>query len=280
MIPGRPLIKWVGGKRQVLPLLLLKVPKRIKTYHEPFVGGGALFFALRAQGRIPRAVLADSNERLMRTYRGVQLRPEEVIRELGAYRYEREAYYTARANEPVGGSDVEIAAWFLYLNRAGFNGLWRVNRHGRCNVPFGRHANPTICDVDRIREVSAALQGVDLLVEDFGRVDTRAVKDDFVYVDSPYVPLSATSSFTSYTAGGFDDAEQVRLRDLVRTLRDRDVRVLASNSSAPRVRELYAGFTLEEVDARRAVNCQAERRGSVRELLISGVGKSGQVGTG
>lgn len=267
--PGRPLLKWVGGKRQVLSAILPRVPKRIKTYHEPFVGGGALYFHLRAQGRITRAILADTNERLIRTYRGVQHRPEDVIRELGAYVYEREAYYAARANEPVGGSDAEIAAWFLYINRAGFNGLWRVNRHGRCNVPFGSYTNPKICDPDRIREVSAALQGAELLVEDFGRVDTRATKGDFVYVDSPYVPLSATSSFTGYTAGGFGDAEQVRLRDLMRTLRDRGVKVLASNSSAPRVRELYAGFRLEEVSARRAVNCQAEHRGMVRELLIA-----------
>lgn len=266
---GRPLLKWVGGKRQLLAALLPHVPKSIRCYHEPFVGGGALFFALRAQGRIPRAVLADTNERLIRAYRGVQRDPEGVIRAMGAYVYEEEAYYAARATPPDGDTDTEVAGWFIYINRAGFNGLWRVNRHGGCNVPFGRHANPTICDPDRIRACSAALQGAELLVEDFGRVEMRAVKRDFVYVDPPYVPLTASANFTGYTAGGFGAAEQLRLRDVAAALKARGVRVLLSNSSAPAVREMYAGFRVEEVSARRAVSCHVEGRGPVRELLIA-----------
>jgi DNA adenine methylase len=262
---GRPFLKWAGGKRQLLPSLLQHSPSNPPTYFEPFIGGGALFFAMRPK----RAVLADVNARLIRTYRGVQKDVEEVIRLLRSYPHDPTFFYRFREENIDAASDAQVAAWFIYMNKTCFNGLYRVNRGNRFNVPFGRYANPSICDEPTLRACSEALAGTELLVEDFGAVVAKATRGDFVYFDPPYVPLSTTSSFTSYTSNGFGDAEQTRLRDTAKKLRDRGVLVLLSNSSAPFVRSLYAdGFELIEVSATRSVNSKANARGAIVELLI------------
>lgn len=263
---GRPFLKWAGGKRQLLAALMERAPRNAGGYFEPFVGGGALFFALQPR----RAVLADVNERLIRTYRGVRNSVEEVIRQLKGFKHTSEFFYRFRDVDIDAGTDADVAAWFIYLNRTGFNGLYRVNRNNRFNVPFGRYANPTICDEDTLRACSAALGRAELLVEDFAPVVGAARRGDFVYFDPPYVPLSTTSSFTSYTSQGFGEDEQERLRDTARKLKKRGVRVLLSNSSAPYVRTLYAdGFDVAEVSAMRLVNSKASARGAIVELLIS-----------
>jgi DNA adenine methylase len=214
-------------------------------------------------------VLADVNARLIRTYRGVQNNVDEVIDLLRSYPHNPAFFYKFREKNIDAGSDAEVAAWFIYLNKTGFNGLYRVNRHNRYNVPFGRYANPKICDEPTLRACSEALAGTELLVEDFENVVARAERGDFVYFDPPYVPMSTTSSFTSYTANGFAEAEQTRLRDTAKTLKQRGVRVLLSNSSAPLVRNLYGdGFDVIEVSATRAVNSKATARGAIVELLI------------
>jgi DNA adenine methylase len=262
---GKPFLKWAGGKRQLLPSLLEHAPSSRSTYFEPFIGGGAFFFALRPW----RAVLADVNERLIRTYRGVRDDVEAVIRLLRSYPHDSAFFYRFREEAVDSGSDAEVAAWFIYLNKTGYNGLYRVNRENRFNVPFGRYANPTICDEPTLRACSKALEQSELLVEDFEKVVAGAKGGDFVYFDPPYVPVSATSSFTSYTSNGFGEGEQVRLRDVARKLKWRGVRVLLTNSSAPFVRDLYAdGFELTEVLAARFVNSKATARGAVVELLI------------
>jgi DNA adenine methylase len=262
---GRPFLKWAGGKRQLLPSLRRLAPRDASTYFEPFVGGGALFFALQPK----RAVLADVNERLIRTYKGVKNHVEEVIRQLEGFPYEPEFFYGFRQVDIDAGTDADVAAWFIYLNRTGFNGLYRVNRDNRFNVPFGRYVNPTICDKDTLRACSAALARAELLVADFASVVKEAAQGDFVYFDPPYAPLSATSSFTSYTSRGFDHEEQKRLCATVRKLKERRVQVLLSNSSAPSIRELYAdGFDVTEVSATRLVNSKASARGAIVELLI------------
>jgi len=262
----RPFLKWAGGKRRLLPTLLKHAPEGATGYFEPFVGGGALFFALLP----PKAVLADRNQRLIRAYRGVRQNVEKVIRLLKSYRHDPNFFYEFREANIDDGTDAEVAAWFIYLNRTGFNGLYRVNRENRFNVPFGRYTNPRICDEPSLRACSAALARADLRVEDFEVAVADAKAGDFVYFDPPYVPLSNTSSFTSYTAAGFGEAEQRRLRDTARRLKDRGVRVLLSNSSAPSVRELYAeGFRITEVAAARAINSKASARGTVVELLIT-----------
>jgi DNA adenine methylase len=241
------------------------MPARYGTFLEPFLGGGALFFALRPK----KAVLADVNERLIRTYRGVRNHVDDVVRLLRTYPHDEAFYYRLREVDVDAGTDAEVAAWFLYLNRTGYNGLYRVNRDNRFNVPFGRYEHPTICDEETLRSCSAALANAELLVGDFEAVAARARRGDFVYFDPPYVPLSATSSFTSYTSGGFGPQDQARLRDVARGLKARQVSVLLSNSSAPLVRSLYrGGFEVQRVSARRAVNSRASKRGAVAELVI------------
>lgn len=263
--PARPFLKWAGGKRQLLGDLGSHVPRSYRRYFEPFVGGGALFFA---HGRRD-AVLADVNQRLIRTYQGVREDAEAVIRLLKKYPHDRTFFYRFREADIDSCSNVEVAAWFIYLNKTAFNGLYRVNRGNRFNVPFGRYKNPTICDEANLRACAAALAGVELISEDFETVVARAGKGDFVYFDPPYVPLSQTSSFTSYTSKGFGLAEQLRLRDTARTLKKRGVKVLLSNSAAPLVRDLYRdGFDVMEVSATRLVNSKARERGAIPELLI------------
>jgi len=262
---ARPLLKWAGGKRQLVEHLRSHIPRQHGRYFEPFLGGGALFFAHRRGS----TVLADVNARLIRAYRGVRDDVESVIRRLKKCPHDRKFFYRFREAEIDARSDVEVAAWFIYLNKTAFNGLYRVNRSNRFNVPFGRYTNPTICDEANLRACSAALAGVELLVEDFETVVAKATGDDFVYFDPPYVPLSATSSFTSYTALGFGVTEQIRLRDTARKLKQRGVHVLLSNSAAPLVRDLYKdGFHVIEVSATRLVNSKAAARGAIPELLI------------
>lgn len=260
-----PFIKWVGGKRQLLPELRARVPSKFGRYFEPFVGGGALFFDLAPE----LASLTDMNERLVRTYRGVRDDVNGVIALLSEYPHEERFYYDLRAVDIDTRSDVEVAARFIYLNKTCFNGLYRENKAGRFNVPFGRYTNPTICDEEALRACSEALKGAHIAVLDFEAAVADAEAGDFVYFDPPYVPLTATSNFTSYTSGGFTQADQLRLRNLALDLKRRGVNVLLSNSSTGAVRELYAdGFVVEEVSARRAVNSKASGRGAVKELLV------------
>ncbi len=262
---ARPFIKWVGGKRQLLPRLLDHVPTDAGTYFEPFIGGGALFFAVRPRA----AVLADVNVRLIRTYKGVRDNVDEVVGLLRTYPHDSAFFYQLREVNIDTRSDAEVAAWFIYLNKTGFNGLYRVNRANRFNVPFGRYVNPNICDEPTLRACSSALTDTELLVADFEVAVAKAKKGDFVYFDPPYVPLSVTSSFTSYTSDGFGPVEQSRLRDTAKKLKKRGVNVLLSNSSAPFVRSLYAeSFELIEVSATRFINSKASGRGAIAELLI------------
>ncbi len=261
----RPFLKWVGGKRQLIPELVARLPRRFGVYHEPFIGGGALFFHLR-----PRmAVIADVNLRLVRTYLAVRDRVEEVIALLRGYPHDKDFFLELRAQEIDSRDDVEVAAWFIYLNRTGYNGLYRVNRRNRFNVPFGRYKRPNYCDEPLLRGCSRALRGAAILHQPFDCVLDQAQPGDFVYFDPPYVPLSRTSSFTSYARDGFTLADQARLRDVALSLKAKGVKVLLSNSSAPQVHSLYGeGFTREEVWARRAINSAAGKRGAVPELLI------------
>jgi DNA adenine methylase len=266
-LDAKPFVKWVGGKRQLLSSISKYAPtlEAGATYHEPFIGGGAVFFYLQPR----KAVLTDSNQRLIRTYRGIKSDVEGVIKLLRSYPHEKGFYLEMRARQIDEEDDVTVAAWFIYLNRTGYNGLYRVNSKNGFNVPFGDYKKPTICDPDNLRACARALRGARIEKRDFGSVLTRAKKGDFVYFDPPYIPLTATSRFTDYTSEGFSDAEQVRLRDVALELKRRGVTVLLSNSSAPRVYDLYEPyFECVEVDARRSVNCDPNGRGRIVELLI------------
>lgn len=273
---SRPFIKWAGGKRRLLSELVPELPGDWGRYHEPFVGGGALFFDL-ASRRVPEltswAVLSDANRRLVRTYRAVRDAPERLIARLQqhAASHGEESYYAVRALDPDAFvDDVEVAAWFIYLNKTAFNGLYRVNKKGRFNVPIGRYDNPNICDVDGILQASVALQGAELHHEGFEGVLDRAVAGDVVYFDPPYVPASKTASFTDYTQDGFSLADQARLRDTARALKERGVHVILSNSDTPMVRDLYRDqFELRHVLCGRSINSKGSQRGRVGELVIT-----------
>jgi DNA adenine methylase len=263
-------VKWVGGKSFLVPEILPRLPAKINTYYEPFVGGGAVFFALAAEGRFKRAVLGDANEELMITYETIAVNVEAVIRALKEHVYEEKHYYEVRAQKPRTMNSINRATRFVYLNKTCFNGLHRVNRKGEFNVPFGRHTNPTICDEENLRACSAALKLVTFTSLDFEKTVLVAKRGDAVYTDPPYFPVSVTANFTTYTAGGFSLADQARLRDVAKKLDARGVHVLLSNSDTPLTRKLYRGFKIEEVQAPRRVNSKASKRGNVGELLISG----------
>jgi DNA adenine methylase len=266
----KPFLKWVGGKRRLLPQILPYVPSDFRTYHEPFLGGGALFFHLQPSS----AFLSDSNGRLVRTYEALRADVDAVIAQLGNYPHNKEFYYTLRGWDVGRGvSDVDVASWFIYLNKTGFNGLYRVNKHGGFNVPFGHYSNPQICDEKSLLACSEVLSkpGVHITSDDFEAVLERAEQGDFVYFDPPYVPLSVSSSFVGYTQDGFGFEDQLRLRDVAVELKRREVKVLLSNSNHPLVRELYSDhFALTEVFAARSINSDGSGRGKIKELLIHG----------
>jgi len=262
---AKPFVKWAGGKRKLVPFLLRHAPKHFGSYHEPFVGGGALFYALRPA----HAFLADANERLVRAYRGVRDDVEGVIHRLHSYPHDYDFFMQLRKEDADAGVDADVAAWFIYLNKTGFNGLYRVNRKNEFNVPFGDQANPTICDEDNLRACARELKSARIEVDDFTGVLTRARPGDLVYFDPPYLPLSSSSSFVAYTKGGFGPEDHERLRDVALALKRRGVHVLLSNSAHPLVRELYGKhFAIEEVLAARAINSRGDRRGPIRELIV------------
>ena len=268
MLPS-PFLKWAGGKRQLLAHIAALLPERIDTYFEPFLGGAAVFFRLAAEGRFRRAVLADANPELVICYQAIRADVDGVIRELGKFRNDRDLYYRVRRRDPSKLSPTARAARLIYLNRCGYNGLYRVNSSGQFNVPFGRYRRPIICDEGRLRAASAALQNADLRCDDFANTLKRVGRRDFVYLDPPYVPLSPTASFTAYAKRVFGAADQQRLADALRAMGTRKVPALLSNSDCGTTRELYRGFDrIDRVPARRAINSVGERRGPVDELLV------------
>jgi DNA adenine methylase len=290
---ARPLLKWAGGKRQLLPALRAHYPHSFDRYVEPFVGSGAVFFDLFGSGRLAgrQVTLADLNTDLIGCYRTLRDHPEGVIAALEALTHEHAArgeacYYEvrdrrfnpARASRAGAAYAPELAAMFIYLNRTGFNGLFRLNRHGGFNVPAGRYINPRICDADHIRAVARALsaEGVALECRSFETTLADAREGDFVYCDPPYAPVSRTAGFTHYTAGGFAAGDHVRLQQAVMAAARRGATVLVSNSSAPEIEAAYrspaarrAGLVVQRVPARRAINSRASARGPVDELIIT-----------
>ncbi|HMQ32878.1 MAG TPA: DNA adenine methylase [Chloroflexaceae bacterium] len=276
-MPARPFLKWAGGKGQLLPELTSRLPARFRRYHEPFVGGGALFFHLWNTGLLRGgAVLSDENRELIECYTAVRDQVEELIALLVALRPrfgDKEFFYEIRSwdrrpdfrERPV----VERAARTIFLNRTCYNGLYRLNNKGQFNAPFGHYKNPLIVDPENMREASRALQNVELLVGDFGQVAARARPGDFVYFDPPYVPVSATASFTAYTSNGFAEAEQRRLAQLFHTLAGRGCYAMLSNSYTELARALYAGQPVHEsVMASRKINCDGRKRGEIAELIV------------
>jgi len=277
---ARPFLKWAGGKTQLLPSLIERVPRTIDTYYEPFIGGGALFFALAAEPELAprRAVLNDMNRELVTTYTVVRDQLEELLArlELLSANYlegdeeARAAYYYAVRDEQ-RSAPVELAARLIFLNKTCFNGLYRVNRQGRFNVPHGRYKKPKILDRPNLRAASAALQDAEITHGDFAAACAEAGPNDFVYFDPPFHPLSDTASFTAYTEGSFGREDQLRLKWLMDSMRDRDVPVMLSNSPHEWVVGAYEAshFLVERTPARRAINSKGDGRGAIDELVVT-----------
>lgn len=277
---SKPFLKWAGGKRSLLPQLMPRVPVKFGTYHEPFVGGGALFFALSSAGRIGRARLNDINERLARTYRAIQgVRGvdlvEGIIYRLRRMKNDKAFFLKQRARAIDSEDDVAVAAWMIYLNKTCYNGLYRVNQRGIFNAPFGAYENPQICDAMNLRACAWALGGdeggpgqVTISSLDFEQALAKVQRGDFVYLDPPYLPRSGVE-FVGYDAKAFGIEEHRVLRDHALELKKRGAHVLISNSGADEVRELYAsGFVLEEVRGKRSIGADASRRTHAPDLLI------------
>ena len=265
---AKPFIKWAGGKTQLLPELLARLPRRFNRYHEPFLGGAALF--LRVQPR--RAHLSDINPDLINAYTIVRDEVDALIATLAKHVYDEDYYYTIRDADRSSSykrwRPARKAARLIYLNKSCFNGLYRVNAAGHFNVPFGRYVNPTLVDEENLRACSDALSGAKISVMPFDEVRDRAARGDFVYFDPPYAPLNATSNFTSYSSGGFDDQQQLLLRDTCVALHKKGVKFMVSNSAAPLILKLYSKFNIEFVKAARAINSKAEGRGKIREVIV------------
>lgn len=268
--PASPFVKWVGGKGRLMDQLepLLPPGAHLMRHVEPFVGGGALFFA-RTPGR---ALLCDINPDLVSTYEVVRDDVEGVIAELAglAEGHGKEQYYRVRDayNAERDGDPLLRAARFIYLNKTCFNGLHRVNRRGEFNVPMGRYKRPRILDREGLVAASSALRGTELRCSTFEALVSWARPGDFVYFDPPYEPVSATASFTSYASDGFGRDDQARLRDVFRALDRRGCKLMLSNSDVPFIRALYRDFRVDVVYAARAVSCNGRGRGRVPEVVV------------
>jgi len=265
IIAPKPFVKWAGGKKQLLNQLMTNIPLRFNRYYEPFLGGGALFFSLLPDD----AVLADKNEELINAYIVIRDNVEALIKSLKKHKNTESYYYQIREVDPNKLSPVERASRFIYLNKTCYNGLWRVNSKGKFNVPFGRYKNPKICDEENLRAVSLALQGKEILCCDFEEAVVAAKAGDFIYFDPPYYPLSKTASFTRYTKEDFGPKEQERLAKVFKELDRRGCYLLLSNSNTDFIKKLYSGYNIKEVKANRFINCKANKRKGVTELLIS-----------
>lgn len=261
----RPFLKWAGGKSQLLPVILGLIPRTIGTYYEPFIGGGALLFKLRPKC----AVISDSNKELINCYLVVQNHVEGLIEALKTHEHTEEYFLALRAMDPKHLSDIERASRVIYLNKKCFNGLYRVNKQGQFNVPYGHNPNAMVCDEDNLRRCSDNLKNVAIVHSDFETIiRARARKGDFVYFDPPYYPLSKFSDFKRFTQESFYDVDQERLARLCYELTDKGVYVLLSNSNCSKSRKTFLGMLCEEVSAKRTINKIASRRESISELLF------------
>ncbi|MEL6196043.1 MAG: DNA adenine methylase [Myxococcota bacterium] len=260
---ARPFVKWAGGKARLANAIMARFPERYGTYHEPFLGGGAVFFALRPT----RARLSDVNAELINAYRTVRTAPIELGRRLQQQPISREHFYAVRSLNPQGLSEFDRAARFIYLNKTCFNGLYRVNREGRFNVPFGR-PRPQPFDTEVLRASSEALERTDLATASAFDVLADAERGDLVYLDPPYAPLSPTASFTGYTPGGFGADSQAQLAELFFTLERRGVHVVATNADVPLIRHLYRHAMVTPIRAKRSISVNTRRRRPVTELVI------------
>jgi DNA adenine methylase len=292
----KPFLKWAGGKGQLIGQISEHLPDafktgRIKNYLEPFLGGGAIYFWLAAHYDFEKAYLYEINHSVVNTYQVIQSNVKKLIKELSGLEidyctssekvrekmfYEKRSEFNVYLHKKTANNLVRHAALLIFLNKTCFNGLYRVNSNGEFNVPFGRYKNPTICNEDNLMAVSELLQNAEIVCGDFSLCLNCATRNSFVYFDPPYRPLSLTASFTSYSKDTFDDNAQKRLRKVYGELDNRGVRIMLSNSDPKNVDpkdtffdDLYHGYTIKRLAATRLINCNAEKRGIVTEILVT-----------
>jgi len=276
---AQPFIKWVGGKRGLLSQIIPLLPKTFNNYFEPFVGGGALFFELYAQGKLDgkNVYLFDINAELINTYNVVKENPSELIETLYDFKekHSKEYYYEVRAWDReenfLETDNLMRAARFIYLNKTCFNGLYRVNKSNQNNVPMGSYKNPNIVDESAIYSANEALQNATILNASYKDVLKYATKDDLVYFDPPYYPLTPTASFTSYSEFEFLDREQEELFETFYVLNKKGCNVVHSNSDTDFIKKLYKNFDIQNIQANRFINSKSSGRGKISEVLVRNV---------
>ena len=264
------LVKWAGGKKQLLEQFKPFFPKKINRYHEPFTGGGSVAFHIIQNHNPQKVYLSDTNEELVNCYNVVKRNVKELIWALKRFKemHDKETYYKIRSQNPTKFDAVTRAARFIYLNKTCFNGLYRVNSRGQFNVPIGSYENPAILQEKDLRAISKLLKKAIIVSASFEKVVKRAKKGDFVYFDPPYYPLNK-QSFTTYTKEKFLDKEQKKLADVFKKLDQRGCLVMLSNSDTPFIKKLYKNYNLHFVKARRMINCDATKRGAINELVVT-----------
>lgn len=270
-----PVVKWVGGKRQLLSEISPLLPKRITSYCEPFLGGGAVLFSIQPS----KAIVNDLNSDLITVYEVIRDDVEELIDNLKKHENSSEYFYTIRDMDRnketyAAMSKVERVSRLIYLNKTCFNGLFRVNSSGEFNSPFGHYKNPNIVNEPVLRAVNKYFSSSNITFcnEDFAVTLGRISKGSFVYLDPPYDPVSDTANFTGYNRGGFDRNEQIRLKQCCDELTQRGVKFMLSNSATTFIKELYKDYDISIVQAKRAINSDASKRGAIEEVLIRNYG--------
>ncbi len=266
-----PVVKWVGGKRQILDQITKYVPETFSTYYEPFLGGGAVLFELQPK----KAVVNDINNELMNIYEVIRDNVEELIEDLNKHKNDEDYFYKVRELDRDKQrynkmTPVEKASRIIFLNKTCYNGLFRVNKAGEYNAPFGNYKNPNIVNETTLMAVSSYFNKskIRFTCQDFAEVLKRSRKGAFVYLDPPYDPVSETASFTGYDKGGFDRDEQVRLKKTCDKLNKKGVKFLLSNSATDFIKDLYKDYKIEVIQAKRAINSRADKRGEVDEVLV------------
>lgn len=266
-----PVVKWVGGKRQLLDRLIPLVPTTFTTYCEPFIGGGAVLFSLQPQN----AIINDINSELIGVYNAIKYNIDELIARLEKFENTKECFYEVRSWDRDEAfynqlTDIDKAARVIFLNKTCYNGLYRVNSAGEFNTPFGRYKRPNIVNEITLRAVHDYFNKVNITILNgsYKQAVQGLPKDSFVYFDPPYDPISVTSSFTGYNAGGFDKSDQIALRDCCRQLDQAGIKFMLSNSLTDFIRDIYKEFDITIVPAKRAINSVGSKRGTVDEVIV------------
>lgn len=267
----KPILKWVGGKRQIMSEINKRLPKEYGNYFEPFLGGASVLMNINPE----KAYVNDLNNELINVYEVIKQSPKELIENLKKHKNESDYFYKVRSLDRdkekfQNMTNIQKASRIIYLNKTCYNGLYRVNLRGELNAPFGRYKNPLICDEENIKEVSHFFNEKDIRFfnEDFEQFLSKCKKNDFVYLDPPYDPINDSSNFTGYNANGFGRNDQKRLKKLCDKLDKKGVKFLLSNSSTKFINDLYKEYKIDKIDAKRSINSKGNKRGSIKEVLV------------